>query len=207
VFLDEITEMPVELQVKLLRVLESGTLTRVGGETKIPVNVRLIAASNRRPEEAIQAKKLREDLFYRLNVFPIPLPPLRERDDDALMLADVFLSQLNATDETSKILSIRARERIRAYPWPGNVRELRNELHRAFIMADSTIDLEDLAARRQYAKDPAQTSDVSGSLGDAERQHILATLENCGGDKRKAAEILGISLKTLYNRLHLYQAT
>jgi DNA-binding NtrC family response regulator len=123
------------------------------------------------------------------------------------MLADVFLSQLNATDETSKILSIRARERIRAYPWPGNVRELRNELHRAFIMADSTIDLEDLAARRQYAKDPAQTSDVSGSLGDAERQHILATLENCGGDKRKAAEILGISLKTLYNRLHLYQAT
>jgi DNA-binding NtrC family response regulator len=207
VFLDEITEMPVELQVKLLRVLESGTLTRVGGETKIPVNVRLIAASNRRPEEAIQAKKLREDLFYRLNVFPIPRPPLRERDDDALMLADVFLSQLNATDETSKILSIRARERIRAYPWPGNVRELRNELHRAFIMADSTIDLEDLAARRQYAKDPAQTSDVSGSLGDAERQHILATLENCGGDKRKAAEILGISLKTLYNRLHLYQAT
>jgi DNA-binding NtrC family response regulator len=215
VFLDEITEMPVELQVKLLRVLESGSLTRVGGETQIPMNVRLIAASNRRPEEAIEAKKLREDLFYRINVFPIPLPPLRERDEDALMLADAFLAQLNATDETNKELSARARERIRAYPWPGNVRELRNELQRAFILGDRTIDLEDLAARPRPATAPAtavrpaptQPFDVTGSLGEAERQHILATLENCGGDKRKAAEILGISLKTLYNRLHLYQAT
>jgi DNA-binding NtrC family response regulator len=210
-FLDEITEMPVELQVKLLRVLESGALTRVGGDAQISVNVRLIAASNRRPEEAIQAKKLREDLFYRLNVFPIPLPPLRERDEDALMLADAFLKELNAADDTSKDLSARARERIRAHPWPGNVRELRNELHRAFIMADSTIDLEDLAARPRSATEtqsgPTQPSDVSGSLGEAERHHILATLESCGGDKRKAAEILGISLKTLYNRLHLYQTT
>ena len=211
VFLDEITEMPIELQVKLLRVLESGTLTRVGGDAQIPVNVRLIAASNRRPEEAIQAKKLREDLFYRLNVFPIPLPPLRERDEDALMLADAFVKELNATDDTSKELTARARERIRAYPWPGNVRELRNELHRAFIMADSTLDLEDLAARPRSTTEnrpgPTQPFDVTGSLGEAERQHILATLESCGGDKRKAAEILGISLKTLYNRLHLYQAT
>jgi DNA-binding NtrC family response regulator len=211
VFLDEITEMPVELQVKLLRVLESGSLMRVGGETQITVDVRLIAASNRRPDEAIQAKKLREDLFYRLNVFPIPLPPLRERDQDALMLAEAFLAQLNTTDDTSKVLSARARERILAYPWPGNVRELRNELHRAFIMADSTLDLEDLAARPRSAAEnrsgPTPALDVAGSLGEAERQHILATLENCGGDKRKAAEILGISLKTLYNRLHLYQAT
>jgi len=211
VFLDEITEMPVELQVKLLRVLESGSLMRVGGETQITVDVRLIAASNRRPDEAIQAKKLREDLFYRLNVFPIPLPPLRERDQDALMLAETFLAQLNTTDDTSKVLSARARERILAYPWPGNVRELRNELQRAFIMADSTLELEDLATRPRSAAEnrsgPTTAIDVTGSLGEAERQHILATLENCGGDKRKAAEILGISLKTLYNRLHLYQAT
>jgi len=211
VFLDEITEMPVELQVKLLRVLESGSLMRVGGETQITVDVRLIAASNRRPDEAIQAKKLREDLFYRLNVFPIPLPPLRERDQDALMLAETFLAQLNTTDDTSKVLSARARERILAYPWPGNVRELRNELQRAFIMADSTLELEDLATRQRSAAEnrsgPTTAIDVTGSLGEAERQHILATLENCGGDKRKAAEILGISLKTLYNRLHLYQAT
>jgi len=210
-FLDEITEMPVELQVKLLRVLESGSLVRVGGETQIPMNVRLIAASNRRPEEAIQAKKLREDLFYRINVFPIPLPPLRERDEDALMLADAFLAQLNATDEASKELSARARDRIRAYPWPGNVRELRNELQRAFIMGDRTIDLEDLAERPRPAPAarpaPTQRFDAAGSLGEAGRPHILATVAKCGGDKRKAAEILGISLKTLYNRLHLYQAT
>jgi len=210
-FLDEITEMPVELQVKLLRVLESGSLTRVGGDTQIAVNVRVIAACNRRPEEAIQDKKLREDLYYRLNVFPILLPPLRDRDEDALMLAEAFLSQLNASNDTKKELTPRGRERIRAYPWPGNVRELRNELHRAFIMADSTIDFEDLAARPRSATetrpDLMPMIDVEGSLGDAERQHILATLEKCGGDKRKAAEILGISLKTLYNRLHLYQAT
>jgi len=210
VFLDEITEMPVELQVKLLRVLELGSLTRVGGETQIPVDVRLIAASNRRPEEAIQAKKLREDLFYRINVFPIPLPALRERDEDALMLADAFLAQMNTTDDTKKELSAGARQRIRAYPWPGNVRELRNELHRAFIMADGTIDLDDLATRPPRATEaqpgPTQRFDVAGTLGEAERQHILATLESCAGDKRKAAEILGISLKTLYNRLHLYQA-
>jgi DNA-binding NtrC family response regulator len=209
VFLDEITEMPLELQVKLLRVLESSSLTRVGGEAQVAVNVRLIAASNRRPDEAIQAKKLREDLFYRLNVFPILLPPLRERDDDTLLLVDAFLTQMNATDGTNKQLSARARERIRAYPWPGNVRELRNELHRAFIMADSTIEFEDLADRPRSATEnrsaPALATEVSGSLGDAEREHILATLANCGGDKRKAAEILGISLKTLYNRLHLYQ--
>jgi len=104
-FLDEITEMPIELQVKLLRVLESGSLTRVGGDTPIPVNVRLIAASNRVPAEAVHGGKLREDLYYRLNVFPIVLPPLRERDGDALLLADQFLEGLNAAQGTSKRFS------------------------------------------------------------------------------------------------------
>ena len=207
-FLDEITEMPIELQAKLLRVIESGTLTRVGGETRIPMTVRLIAASNRPPREAIQEKKLREDLFYRLNVFPIVLPPLRERDGDALMLAEHFLELMNHAEETDKKLSDRARERIRAYAWPGNVRELKNELQRAFILADGDIELDGLTpgpqpttAPRSGALPPAE---VGGSLGDAERLLIIATLERCGGDKKKAAEILGISLKTLYNRLHLY---
>jgi DNA-binding NtrC family response regulator len=144
-FLDEITEMPIELQVKLLRVLESGVLTRVGGEAPIPVSVRLVAASNRPPKEAIQAKKLREDLFYRLNVFPIALPPLRERDDDHLLLAEHFLEGMNNSEGTSKRLSADARERIRAHPWPGNVRELKNELQRAFIMSEEVIELEGLA--------------------------------------------------------------
>ncbi len=156
-FLDEITEMPVELQAKLLRVLESGTLTRVGGETRIPVTVRLIAASNRPPKEAIQAKKLREDLFYRLNVFPIVLPPLRDREDDALMLAEQFLNGMNKSEETAKHLSAKAREQIQRYSWPGNVRELKNELKRAFIMSDGEIDLNGLTS--------APTSAGQGQVG------------------------------------------
>jgi two-component system response regulator AtoC len=206
-FLDEITEMPVELQTKLLRVLESGTLTRVGGETRIPVAVRLIAASNRPPKEAILAKKLREDLYYRLNVFPIVLPPLRDRGEDALMLADLFLDEKNKSEGTSKRLSAKARERIQAYPWPGNVRELKNELQRAFILSDGAIEFDGLTsgpALSSAATGAHQPPSGGGSLNDSERQVILATLEECGGDKKKAAGILGISLKTLYNRLNLY---
>jgi two-component system response regulator AtoC len=207
-FLDEISEMPIELQAKLLRVLESGALTRVGGETFIPVSVRLIAASNRLPQEAIQTGKLREDLFYRLNVFPIVIPPLRERDGDALLLADRFLETFNSSEGTAKRLSAAARERIRTHPWPGNVRELKNELQRAFIMSEELIELDDLASGPHPTSAPQpgtqRPPDVGGSLDDAERQLILATLERCGGDKKRAAEILGISLKTLYNRLHLY---
>ena len=207
-FLDEITEMPIELQANLLRVLESGVLTRVGGEVRIPVTVRLIAASNRPPREAIEASKLREDLFYRLNVFPIVLPPLRERDGDALLLAQYFLDALNLAEGTSKRLSAGAQERIGAYPWPGNVRELKNEMQRAFIMSEDVIELAGLAPGAPPASESQsgaqQAPDVGGSLDDAERQLILATLERCSGDKKKAAEILGISLKTLYNRLHVY---
>jgi DNA-binding NtrC family response regulator len=207
-FLDEITEMPVELQVKLLRVLESRMLRRVGGESTIPVSVRVIAASNIPPRAAIEAGKLREDLFYRLNVFPISLPPLRDRDQDVLLLAEYFLEAINHVEEAAKRLSEGAKERIRAYPWPGNVRELKNELERAFIMSESMIELDELAlppppapAVRIEAKEPPK---VGVSLDESERELILATLERCGGDKRKTAEILGISVKTLYNRLHVY---
>ncbi len=200
-FLDEITEMPIELQVKLLRVLESGSLFRVGGDVPVPVDVRLIAASNRVPKDAVQDRKLREDLFYRINVFPIALPPLRDREGDPLLLADYFLESLNAAQGKSKRLSPAARDRIKAYPWRGNVRELKNELQRAFIMYDGVIELPDLLIGRGSA--PAAPSN-GGSLEDSERELILKTLEECGGDKKKAAKILGISLKTLYNRLHLY---
>ena len=207
-FLDEITEMPIDLQVKLLRVLETGVLMRVGGETHIPVAVRLIAASNRPPKEAIQAGRLREDLFYRLNVFPIVLPPLRERDGDALLLADAFLDALNDAEGTAKRLSAEAGKRILDYPWPGNVRELKNELRRAFIMSEEVIEFDDLAPGPHPGSGPPAGAQepprVGVSLDDAERQLILATLERCGGDKKKVAEILGISLKTLYNRLNLY---
>jgi DNA-binding NtrC family response regulator len=208
-FLDEITEMPIDLQVKLLRVLESGMLTRVGGESPLPVAVRVIAASNRPPREAIQSGKLREDLFYRLNVFPIVIPPLRERDGDALLLADHFLEAINRTEGTTKRLSERARARILAHSWPGNVRELKNELQRTFILSNDMLEFEDLAAAPPPSarSGTPQPANGNGSLDEAERGLILSTLEGCGGDKKKAAEILGISLKTLYNRLHLYART
>jgi DNA-binding NtrC family response regulator len=208
-FLDEVTEMPIELQVKLLRVLESRTLTRVGGEQPLAVDVRLIAASNRAPKEAVKAGKLREDLYYRLNVVPIVLPPLRDREGDMLLLTERFLQSLNASAGTAKRLSAAALERIQAYPWPGNVRELRNQLNRAFIMSGNEIELGDFDA--EAAQETAALSDgarrppdMGATLDDAERQHIIATLEHCDGDKKKAAQILGISLKTLYNRLRQY---
>jgi transcriptional regulator with PAS, ATPase and Fis domain len=200
-FLDEITEMPIELQVKLLRVLESGSVIRVGGDEPIRVDVRLIAASNRIPAESVRDGKLREDLYYRINVFPIVLPPLRGREGDALLLANQFLESLNASHGTSKILSAAAQDRIRAYPWHGNVREVKNELQRAFIISDGVIEFGDLIAGRGI---PPVQAEVGASLEESERRLILATLEQYGGDKKQAAQILGISLKTLYNRLHLY---
>ena len=203
-FLDEITEMPIELQVKLLRVLESGAIARVGGDDPIPVNVRLIAASNRLPHEAVRDGKLREDLYYRINVFPIVLPPLREREGDSLLLAEQYLETLNAADGKSKRLSAGARTRILAHPWRGNVRELRNELQRAYILSDTVIDLADLGDARGNEPPPPV---LGGSLEDSERRLILGTLEQCAGDKKKAAKILGVSLKTLYNRLHTYAGT
>jgi len=202
-FLDEITEMPIELQVKLLRVLESGQLVRVGGDQPVPIDVRLIVASNRVPSVAVHEKKLREDLYYRINVFPIVLPPLRDREEDMLLLADQFLESLNASEQTAKRLSGAARDRIRAYPLHGNVRELKNEMHRAFIIHEGVIEFPQLVATPGTTPPPAG---VGGSLEDSERQLILATLEHCGGDKKKTAQVLGISLKTLYNRLHVYAA-
>jgi DNA-binding NtrC family response regulator len=200
-FLDEITEMPIDLQVKLLRVLESRSVVRVGGDESIPVDVRLVAACNRVPMDAVRDGKLREDLYYRLNVFPIVLPPLRDRDGDALLLADHFLESLNAESGKSKQLSVAARARVQAHPWRGNVREVKNELHRAFIMCDRVIEFPDLVAGPGASPPP---SDVGASLEESERKLILGTLEQWAGDKKKAAQVLGISLKTLYNRLHVY---
>ena len=205
-FLDEISEMPIELQVKLLRVLESGELTRVGGEQPIAINLRLIAATNRVPKQAVTNGTLREDLYYRLNVFPIALPPLRERDGDALLLADKFLEGLNAAADTKKRLSAGARAHIQGYSFPGNVRELQNEIQRSFIMAEDVLELDDLGTQVMAAGSGAATvtPTIGTSLEASERHLILATLEHCAGDKKKAAEVLGISLKTLYNRLNSY---
>src|SRR5258706_2485190 len=212
-FLDEITEMPLDLQVKLLRVLETGTIMRVGGSPQVEVDGRVIAASNRSPETAVKEGKFREDLLYRLNVFPIVLPPLRERNGDIDLLADHFLGLMNRDEGTGKRFSAAARRRMAAYAWPGNVRELKNLIQRAYILADDTIEMDALPT--SVAVTPAAGAEpgapdgirVGMSLSDIERFFILATLEQYGGDKRKAAEVLGISLKTMYNRLNNYAAT
>src|SRR5688572_26352916 len=144
-FLDEITEMPIELQVKLLRVLETSAVMRIGGDEQANVDVRVIAATNQRPEEAVGAGKMREDLLYRLNVFPIHLPPLRERHGDIDLLVEHFLLALNRTEGTQKKFTRAAMQRLRNHAWPGNVRELKNIVQRAFIMADDDIGPECLA--------------------------------------------------------------
>jgi two-component system response regulator AtoC len=205
-FLDEVTETPMELQVKLLRVLETATVTRVGGTEAIQVDVRVIAATNRQPEEAVAAGKLREDLLYRLNVFPIQLPTLWDRREDIELLAEHFLGLLNKQDGTSKELTRAALERLRMHRWPGNVRELRNVLQRAFILAEQDIGLDALPLGvHEQAEGSSLLMKVGTSVPEAERRLILATLEHFDGDKKKAADVLKISLKTLYNRINQYK--
>ncbi len=210
-FLDEITEMPIELQVKLLRVLETGVFMRVGTNREIDSDVRVIAATNRDPEEAVADGKLRADLYHRLNVFPLQLPPLRERGKDVDLLAQHFLDQLNAQNNTKKAFlpSVpSAMDTLRAYNWPGNVRELRNYVQRAFILSDDAgIDIANVplqVSSTQTTSGSTLTIPVGTSLASADKKIILATLEQCGGVKKRAAELLGISLKTLYNRLEEY---
>ena len=206
-FLDEVTEMRPDLQVKLLRVLETGSFMRVGTNEPIATDVRLIAATNRSPEKAVAEGKLREDLYHRLNVFPIHLPPLRERGTDIELLAEHFLAELNEQEQTNKRFSPAAIAALYAHNWPGNVRELKNYVHRAFILADDVIEA-DLApeAFLQKAHSSVLTIRVGTTLEEVNRRVMEATLLECGNVKRKAAEMLGISLKTLYNRLAVYQA-
>jgi transcriptional regulator with PAS, ATPase and Fis domain len=205
-FLDEITEMPAELQVKLLRVLETGDLLRIGGSDPINVDCRVVAATNRDPARAVEDGALRDDLYYRLNVFLIPLPPLRARGGDVTLLAEHFLAALNETEGTQKRFTPDALAALAAHEWPGNVRELRNAVQRAFIMGTEEIDAAclpfDPSGRpATSATGPAR---VGVSLRDAERELILGTLAQVDGDKKRAAKILGISLKTMYNRLKAY---
>ncbi|WP_345813295.1 sigma-54 dependent transcriptional regulator [Paraburkholderia sp. PREW-6R] len=207
-FLDEITEMAPVRQVKLLRALETGTFYRVGGNELISGNVRVIAATNRDPAVAVKENGLREDLMYRLAVFPLRAPPLRERENDRELLAQHFLSQLNQQEGASKTFSKRSIETLRTWSWPGNVRELKNAVYRAFILAEKTVELPHphLASRVKKAvtQGDAMSVWIGTPLADAQKQIILGTLKHCGGDKRRAAKALGVSLKTLYNRLSAY---
>jgi DNA-binding NtrC family response regulator len=254
-FLDEVTEMPIELQVKLLRVLETGRFMRVGSTQTIEADVRVLAATNRSPAQSVAAGQLREDLWYRLNVFPIELPPLRERLGDVPLLAQHFLAAFNAQEGSVKKFSADALKRLATCRWPGNVRELRNVVQRAHVMASGEVidaqwlpdpasqpatapateatainltpvspsrgSLEqpggaEVAPQREPAvcfdERPAHPLSAPGvvalrigtSLADAERMLILATLRHHHHHKERTAAALGISLKTLYNRIKEY---
>ncbi|WP_151636659.1 sigma-54 interaction domain-containing protein [Noviherbaspirillum aerium] len=207
-FLDEITEMPVDMQVKLLRVLECGKFLRVGGDEEVKVDVRLVAATNRDLDTAVKQGNLREDLMYRLAVFPIRIPPLRERGSDIEALAHHFLNELNEKSKAQKIFSRSSLDVIRSYSWPGNVRELKNVVHRAYIIGTDTLNIEDcisdLSTKKPTVHEGYLNFFVGTPLADAQKEIILATLKHYSGNKRLTAEALGISLKTLYNRLKEY---
>jgi DNA-binding NtrC family response regulator len=213
-FLDEITEMPLELQVRLLRVLETGIVTRVGGDQVVKVDVRIVAATNRSLKEGVAEGKLREDLLYRLLVFPISLPALREREGDIALLANHFLDQLNRNAGSAKHFSQAALAKLQQHPWPGNVRELKHIVEHAFIMARGDVVEAEAVPLSEGTEVPPPAPlgervvpmEVGTSIAEMERQLILATLEHCEGNKNRAAQTLGISLKTLYNRLNIYNA-
>jgi len=212
-FLDEVTEMPPALQVKLLRALETGRFMRVGSYHDVACDVRVVAATNRDPAQAVREGRLRQDLYYRLGVFPILLPPLRERGDDVLLLADRFLERQNAEHGTARRFSAAARRALRAYVWPGNVRELKHFVRRAYLMADGAeLQADMLVSPLSPGASEPGVPDAAGrirmplgvTLAEADRRLILATLDHCGGVKKQAARVLGISTKTLYNRLEAY---
>jgi DNA-binding NtrC family response regulator len=209
--LDEITEMPLELQVKLLRVLESRSFTRVGGQEVIEADVRIITACNRDPRKAVQEGALREDLYYRLNVLPIVVPPLRERVEDIALLAEHFLEQLNAEYQAQKCWTPEALAWLAQQPWRGNVRELKNATSRAYILSESKLSVEDMLPPSGQPRSGATGSrlelKIGSTISDVERTLIEATLAHFNGDKVRTAETLGISIKTLYNRLSVYSAS
>jgi DNA-binding NtrC family response regulator len=212
-FLDEVTEMPLELQVRLLRVLETRCVSRVGSSDLIPVDVRVIAATNRDPHDAVRQGKLREDLLYRLQVVPLHVPPLRARAGDVRLLASYFLSQLNETGRTSKTFSESALARLESYPWPGNVRELYNMVQRAYILSEGRVithpgvhrDVLPTASASAVAENGSIRIQIGESLANVEQRLILQTLLHCR-TKDEAARLLGVSTKTLYNKLRRYQS-
>jgi len=204
-FLDEVTEMPTDMQAKLLRVLETGCVMPVGSNASVQTDVRIVAATNRVPEKAVEQGKLREDLLYRLQVFPLQLPPLRDRLDDTELLAEYFLQELNRIENQRKVLTAEALDKIRSYNWPGNVRELKNALHRAFIMAERTITADCFfnvnGASAKASKENAEEIAAGMTISELENKLINKTIAHCGGNKEKSAQMLGISVKTLYNKL------
>jgi DNA-binding NtrC family response regulator len=206
IFLDEVAEMTPPTQVKLLRVLQERTFRRLGGRTEQAVDIRVIAATNADPPEAVQRGKLREDLFYRLNVFAIRLPPLRDRKEDLPLLIQSFIGEFNARNNRSvAAVDERAMRILERYSWPGNVRELRNVMERATIVAEGRfIEVKDLPTLVDsgVSGQPGTGLHAGTTVEEAERQLIQLTLQHTNDNKTRAAELLGISLKTLHNKLN-----
>ena len=206
-FLDEIAEMQPATQVKLLRVLQERTFRRLGGRQEQQVDVRVLAATNHNPGEAVRNGKLREDLYYRLNVFAMELPPLRDRREDVPLLVQSFLNEFNTRNAKAvRAVDQDAMHILENYPWPGNIRELRNVIERATILAEGefieTRHLPPLIVTRGEETLPTLTLAPGTTVDEAERRLILLTLEHTRHNKTRAAEILGISLKTLLNKLN-----
>jgi len=208
IFLDEISQMALDLQSKLLRVLETGTFRRVGGKDEIAADVRIVAASNVDFEDAVKESLLRDDLFYRLNVFHLHLPELKERIPDIPLLAMGFIQEFNKkNDKEIKAIDHDAHNFLKSYSWPGNVRELRNVIERAVIVSKgSIITVSDLPPNitENIQTGPEVSFKIGMSITDIEKEAIVKTLDYTAGNKTEAAKILGISLKTLHNKLKAY---
>ena len=209
-FLDEIGEMPLALQVKLLRALQEHEVTPVGASTAVKFDARIIAATNRNLEEEVKENRFREDLFYRLNVIEMSVPPLRERIEDIPLLAKHFVAKSARNQNSSeKSISADAMAALANYGWPGNVRELENAIERAFILSGDEIDVESLPQKvRKGAERSFKTRDSERfrpTLEEMERRYLIEILGSVGEDKAKAANILGIDLSTLYRKLKRYE--
>jgi DNA-binding NtrC family response regulator len=209
-FLDEVGEMSAALQVKVLRALQDGEIRRVGSDRPIRVDVRVIAATNIDLTEAVREGRFREDLFYRLNVLPVPVPALRERTEDIPALVDHFLMTISVQGKGPFTITDRALDALTRYAWPGNVRELKNTVERMKILSEgSVVDLPDIPREVLGVDSPDEiaSTDPELSLADLERRHILNVLRHLDGNKTQAARSLGISTRTLYNKLSEYERT
>jgi DNA-binding NtrC family response regulator len=204
--LDEISEMPVDTQSKLLRVLQDQEVRPVGGKSSYKTNCRLIASTNRKPEDAIKESKLREDLFYRISAISVHLPPLRDRRDDILPLANSFLKRFAAqANRDIRCFKPEAIERLTAFDWPGNVRQLQNEVQRTVLLCEGNeVAVTDLSVANAKVGN-ADGADTSFTLLEGvERNAIIQTLKETGGNKLETAKRLGIGRQTLYNKIKAY---
>lgn len=207
IFLDEISEISPNLQVQLLRVIQEREFERVGGENTIPINARIVAATNRNLAELVAQGKFREDLYYRLNVFTIDIPPLRSRKEDIPLLVVHFLNKIDKLlHKMVRKIPYEVMEMLENYEWVGNVRELENTLTQAVVLAKGDVlEKENILLRRPAAGNNAQTANnATQSLADVEKKHIKLVLDSLKWDKTKASEVLGISKPTLYNKIQIY---